>query len=84
MKYFRSGDPEPGPEVDVLYHHVRTAAEAEYLARFQHGWVWVSRKADVGHRTPLAWRFATEPEPDGSPTELRTMCADELTDWLVS
>ena len=74
----------PGAEVDVLYHHIRTGAEAVYLARFQHGWVWVSSKIDVGRSTPLSWKFATEAELDGDPTEVRTLNDAGHVDWLAS
>jgi hypothetical protein len=86
MKYFRTGDPEPEPAVRVLLHHVRTAAQATHLARFQHGWRWVRSKAELdrGDATPLTWRFAMAAERDGAATEVRTMNDAEHVDWLAS
>jgi hypothetical protein len=86
LTYYRTGDTEPGREGDVLVHHVRTAAEKRYLARFQHGWRWVNSKTELdrGDQTPLTWTFAMDSEPDGLPTEVRTPSDAELVDWLAS
>ncbi|WP_410676626.1 hypothetical protein [Amycolatopsis sp. cmx-4-68] len=89
MQHFRTGDPEPGPAVQVLAHHIREGSEAAYLARFQHGWRWVNSKTELDRRdkTPLTWHFAmtAQPDtPDGKPTHVRTMSNSEHIGWLTS
>jgi len=88
MTYFRTGDPEPGADVDVLINEQR--GQTRYLARLQHGWVWVAGKhvLDRPERaqvpTPLTWKFATEAELDADPTELRTLTDIEVVEWRAS
>ncbi|MEU4672969.1 hypothetical protein AB0F91_34665 [Amycolatopsis sp. NPDC023774] len=86
MQYFTTGDPEPQEVVAVLLHHVRTADERRYLARFQHGWRWVDSRTELERRdkTPLTWRFATAAGPGGEKTELRVLTDAEQIDWLAS
>lgn len=86
MTHFRSGDPEPAADVTVLANE--RAGQTRYLARLQHGWVWVNNKSDIDRPdkdrtpTPLTWKFATA--ADGTPTELRTLTDAEIVEWWAS
>lgn len=87
MQYFRTGDPEPGPEVDVLVHHNRAGARKHFLARFQHGWLWAHTKSEIDRHkasTPLRWDFAMAADPGGHETNVRTPNDEERIDWLAS
>lgn len=82
MKYFRTGDVEPGPEIDVLVDEL-AATEQRFLARFQHGWIWVDSlvKLEQRDKTPLTWKFATA--ADLAPTiELRELTEAERVEWI--
>lgn len=81
MNFFRPGDPEPGPDVDVLAIVARLGTEKRYLARFQHGWIWVDRRAELGGITPLTWKYATEQDAHGR-FQLRELTADERAEWV--
>lgn len=87
MTFFKTGDPEPGPDVRVLVNE--RAGQTRYLARLQHGWVWVNSKhrnldnPEKQHTpTPLTWTFATE--ADGTPATLRTLTDAEFVEWQAS
>ncbi|SEB43838.1 hypothetical protein SAMN04489727_1747 [Amycolatopsis tolypomycina] len=86
MNSFTTGDPEPGPDVSVLVNE--QAGQTRYLARLQHGWVWVNSKRQLDNSkkertpTPLTWAFATG--SDGTPTTLRTLSDAETVEWQAS
>jgi len=94
MTYFRTGDPEPGPDVDVLINEQR--GQTRYLARLQHGWVWVNGKRELDRPeraqvpTPLTWKYAVADHvafadaADADPTELRTLTDIEVVEWRAS
>ncbi|WP_033261359.1 hypothetical protein [Amycolatopsis vancoresmycina] len=86
MTHYRTGDPEPGDGVDVLLNE--QPGQTRYLARLQHGWVWINSKSNLDRPdknrtpTPLTWKFATA--ADGPPTDLRTLTDAETVEWLAS
>lgn len=83
---WRTGDPEPGPEIDLL---VDTAhPKRPYLARVPHGWIWTTGRSERDRsdkdeqRRPaaLVWTFATSADNERL-CQLRLPSAAEREAW---
>ncbi|WP_372672615.1 hypothetical protein [Amycolatopsis kentuckyensis] len=88
MSSWTTGDPEPGPAVDVLIDTL--PSKNPYLARVEGGgWVWTNSLAEISspvkprRPNPLRWDFAIS--ADGAVScEVRMLTAAERSQWEIS
>ncbi|WP_414937917.1 hypothetical protein [Amycolatopsis sp. cmx-11-51] len=77
-----TGDCEPTDSVRVLIETGQKSRPRLYLARRQHGWLWVkNRQHLISVRvTPLSWRWAVSAD-NGVITTVRRLTEDEMRSW---
>ncbi|MDT8912408.1 hypothetical protein [Amycolatopsis sp. PS_44_ISF1] len=80
LQGWSTGDCEPGPQIRLLVQRDETGAPRWFLARFQHGWVWARRCGEVGHTTPLTWRWAMSAE-HRHPVRVGIPTDEEISVW---
>ncbi|WP_410663499.1 hypothetical protein [Amycolatopsis sp. lyj-84] len=79
-----TGDCEPAGSVRVLIESSPESRSPLYLARRQHGWLWVKDRRHLLSLqvTPLSWRWAISAD-NSVITTVRRLTGDEMRFWLA-
>ncbi|MBB5851347.1 hypothetical protein HDA45_001434 [Amycolatopsis umgeniensis] len=77
-----TGDREPAESAHVLIEVGSDSRPPLYLARRQHGWLWVKDRRHLlsTQVTPLSWRWAISAD-NGVPATVRRLTEDEMRSW---